>query len=158
MSDNFTHLTEEGNARMVDVGNKAVTQRKAKAICKVQVSDEVIKLINEKNLPKGDLFSTVRIAGIMASKKVAELIPLCHPINIDAVDVQIEVINNEVIITSEVKIEAKTGVEMEALTAVSVAGLTVIDMVKGIDPSASIVEVKVLEKSGGKNDRWVNPK
>jgi len=158
MTNKFSHLTNKGSAHMVDVSAKEETLRTAKAICQVSVSDEVLELISKDNLPKGDLFSTVRLAGIMASKKVAELIPLCHPLAIDGIEVDVAVTNNLIEITSEVRINDRTGVEMEALTAVSVAGLTVIDMVKSVDPSAHIVEVKVLEKNGGKNGHWINPK
>ena len=158
MNNNFSHLNEQGDAQMVDVSGKEISLRISKARAIVEVSEEVSELIKNNNLPKGDLFSTVRIAGIMASKKVSELIPLCHPLNIESINIEIEHIKNQIVITSEVKITHKTGVEMEALTAVSVAALTVIDMVKAIDPSSKIIEVKVSEKSGGKNGHWINPK
>ncbi len=158
MNNNFSHLNEQGDAQMVDVSGKEISLRISKARAIVEVSEEVSELIKNNNLPKGDLFSTVRIAGIMASKKVSELIPLCHPLNIESINIEIEHIKNQIVITSEVKITHKTGVEMEALTAVSVAALTVIDMVKAIDPSSKIIEVKVLEKSGGKSGHWINPK
>ena len=158
MNNNFSHLNEQGDAQMVDVSGKEISLRISKARAIVEVSEEVSELIKNNNLPKGDLFSTVRIAGIMGSKKVSELIPLCHPLNIESINIEIEHIKNQIVITSEVKITHKTGVEMEALTAVSVAALTVIDMVKAIDPSSKIIEVKVLEKSGGKSGHWINPK
>ena len=158
MKNNFSHLNEQGDAQMVDVSGKEISLRISKARAIVEVSEEVSELIKNNNLPKGDLFSTVRIAGIMGSKKVSELIPLCHPLNIESINIEIEHIKNQIVITSEVKITHKTGVEMEALTAVSVAALTVIDMVKAIDPSSKIIEVKVLEKSGGKSGHWINPK
>ena len=158
MNNNFSHLNEQGDAQMVDVSGKEISLRISKARAIVEVSEEVSELIKNNNLPKGDLFSTVRIAGIMASKKVSELIPLCHPLNIESINIEIEHIKNQIVITSEVKITHKTGVEMEALTAVSIAALTVIDMVKAIDPSSKIIEVKVLEKSGGKSGHWINPK
>ena len=158
MNNNFSHLNEQGDAQMVDVSGKEISLRISKARAIVEVSEEVSELIKNNNLPKGDLFSTVRIAGIMASKKVSELIPLCHPLNIESINIEIEHIKNQIVITSEVKITHKTGVEMEALTAVSVAALTVIDMVKAIDPSSKIIEVKVLEKSGGKSGHWINSK
>ena len=158
MTNNFSHLNNEGNAHMVDVSQKEVTIRTSKARCVVEFSNEVSKLIKENNLPKGDLFATVRIAGIMASKKVSELIPLCHPLSIDAISIEIEHKENTLEITSDVKIEDKTGVEMEALTSVTVAGLTAIDMIKSVDPSVRITEVKLLEKTGGKSGHWINPK
>ena len=158
MNNNFSHLNEQGDAQMVDVSGKEISLRISKARAIVEVSEEVSELIKNNNLPKGDLFSTVRIAGIMGSKKVSELIPLCHPLNIESINIEIEHIKNQIVITSEVKITHKTGVEMEALTAVSIAALTVIDMVKAIDPSSKIIEVKVLEKSGGKSGHWINPK
>ena len=147
MNNNFSHLNEQGDAQMVDVSGKEISLRISKARAIVEVSEEVSELIKNNNLPKGDLFSTVRIAGIMASKKVSELIPLCHPLNIESINIEIEHIKNQIVITSEVKITHKTGVEMEALTAVSVAALTVIDMVKAIDPSSKIIEVKVCGHS-----------
>ena len=158
MTNNFSHLNNKGNAHMVDVSKKEVTIRTSKARCVVEFSNEVSKLINENNLPKGDLFATVRIAGIMASKKVSELIPLCHPLSIDAISIEIEHKENTLEITSDVKIEDKTGVEMEGLTSVTVAGLTAIDMIKSVDPSVKITEVKLLEKTGGKSGHWINPK
>jgi cyclic pyranopterin phosphate synthase len=158
MSNNFSHLNNEGNAHMVDVSKKEITLRTSKAKCVVEFNSEVSKLIKENNLPKGDLFSTVRLAGIMASKKVSDLIPLSHPLSIDAVSVEIEHKDNTLIITSDVKIEDKTGVEMEALTAVTVAGLAAIDMIKSVDPGVKIQEVKLLEKTGGKSGHWINPK
>ena len=158
MSNTFSHLNNKGDAQMVDVSKKEVTLRSSKAQCIVEFNDEVSKLIKENNLPKGDLFATVRIAGIMASKKVAVLIPLCHPLSIDAISIEIEHKNNSLIIISNVKIEDKTGVEMEALTSVTVSGLTAIDMIKSVDPSVKISEVKLLEKTGGKSGHWINPK
>ena len=158
MTKNFSHLNKEGSAHMVDVSKKDVTIRTSKARCVVEFSDEVSNLIKENNLPKGDLFATVRIAGIMASKKVSELIPLCHPLSIDAISIDIERKENTLVITSDVKIKDKTGVEMEALTTVTVAGLTAIDMIKSVDPSVKISEVKLLEKTGGKSGQWINPK
>jgi cyclic pyranopterin phosphate synthase len=155
MNNSFTHLNDAGDAKMVDVSNKEVTTRTATASGLVVVSKEVINLIQNKNLPKGDLFSTVRLAGIMATKKTSELIPLCHPLSISSVEVHVDVIDSAISITAKVKTADRTGVEMEALTAVSVAALTAIDMVKAVDKSAHISEIKLLEKTGGKSGTWL---
>jgi cyclic pyranopterin phosphate synthase len=155
MNNSFTHLNDAGDAKMVDVSNKEVTTRTATASGLVVVSKEVINLIQNKNLPKGDLFSTVRLAGIMATKKASELIPLCHPLSISSVEVHVDVIDSAISITAKVKTADRTGVEMEALTAVSVAALTAIDMVKAVDKSAHISEIKLLEKTGGKSGTWL---
>jgi cyclic pyranopterin phosphate synthase len=155
MNNSFTHLNDAGNAKMVDVSNKEVTTRTATASGLVLVSNEVIDLIRNKNLPKGDLFSTVRLAGIMATKKTSELIPLCHPLSVSSVEVNVDVIDSAISITAKVKTADRTGVEMEALTAVAVAALTAIDMVKAVDKSANISEIKLLEKTGGKSGTWL---
>ena len=155
MNNSFTHLNDAGDAKMVDVSNKEVTTRTATASGLVVVSKEVINLIQNKNLPKGDLFSTVRLAGIMATKKTSELIPLCHPLSISSVEVHVDVIDSAILITAKVKTADRTGIEMEALTAVAVAALTAIDMVKAIDKSAYISEIKLLEKTGGKSGTWL---
>lgn len=154
MANNFTHFDDSGNAKMVDISAKDISVRTAIAIGKVRVSDEVIKLVKNDALPKGDLFATARIAGIMASKKTSELIPLCHPLALSSVSIDFQSDENGFEITAAVKTADRTGVEMEALTAVSVAALTVIDMVKGIDKSAHIKEIKLLEKTGGKSGNW----
>jgi cyclic pyranopterin phosphate synthase len=155
MNNSFTHLNDAGNAKMVDVSTKEVTTRTATASGLVLVSNEVIDLIQNKNLPKGDLFSTVRLAGIMATKKTSELIPLCHPLSVSSVEVNVDVIDSAISITAKVKTADRTGVEMEALTAVAVAALTAIDMVKAVDKSANISEIKLLEKTGGKSGTWL---
>jgi cyclic pyranopterin phosphate synthase len=155
MNNSFTHLNDAGNAKMVDVSTKEVTTRTATASGLVLVSNEVIDLIRNKNLPKGDLFSTVRLAGIMATKKTSELIPLCHPLSVSSVEVNVDVIDSAISITAKVKTADRTGVEMEALTAVAVAALTAIDMVKAVDKSANISEIKLLEKTGGKSGTWL---
>lgn len=155
MNNSFTHLNDAGDAKMVDVSNKEVTTRTATATGLVTVNNEVINLIQNKNLPKGDLFSTVRLAGIMAAKKTSELIPLCHPLSISSVEISVDVIDSAISITAKVKTADRTGVEMEALTAVAVAALTAIDMVKAVDKSANISEIKLLEKTGGKSGTWL---
>ncbi len=158
MNDAFTHLNDAGEVRMVDITNKEVTKRSATAHGIVKVNQSVITLINSKNLPKGDLFSTVRLAGIMAAKKTSELIPLCHPLAISGVEVVVEIKNESISITAIVKSTDRTGVEMEALTAVSIAALTAIDMVKAVDKSASIESVQLIEKTGGKSGTWTSEK
>ena len=152
MENKLSHTTKDGKAKMVDVGSKEVTLRTAEAYSEVKVNDEIIKAIKENNLKKGDLFSVAQIAGIQAAKKTYELIPLCHNILINNIDVEIK-LNEEsksVEIKSFVKTESKTGVEMEALTAASMAALTVYDMCKAIDKSMIISETKLLIKTGGK--------
>lgn len=154
MTSNFTHLDESGTAKMVDVSEKTVSVRSATATGKVRVSQAVIDLVNKKELPKGDLFATVRLAGIMAAKKTSELIPLCHPLALSSIELDIKILESYFFITATVKTADRTGVEMEALTAVSVAALTVIDMVKAIDKSAEISEIQLVEKTGGKSGDW----
>ncbi len=158
MNDAFTHLNDASEVRMVDITNKEVTKRSATAHGIVKVNQSVITLINSKNLPKGDLFSTVRLAGIMAAKKTSELIPLCHPLAISGVEVVVEIKNESISITAIVKSTDRTGVEMEALTAVSIAALTAIDMVKAVDKSATIESVRLIEKTGGKSGTWTSEK
>lgn len=155
MTNNFTHLDESGHAKMVDVSGKQDSVRVAVASGLVKVNQEVLDLAKDNSLPKGDLFAAARIAGIMAAKKTSELIPLCHPLSINAVEIEIKAVSEGFLIIATVKTSGKTGVEMEALTAVSVASLTVIDMVKAIDKAAEISEVKLLEKTGGKSGNWI---
>jgi len=155
MTNNFTHLDESGNAKMVDISGKQDSVRVAVASGLVKVNQEVLELAKDNSLPKGDLFAAARIAGIMAAKKTSELIPLCHPLSINAVEIEIKAVSEGFLIIATVKTSGKTGVEMEALTAVSVASLTVIDMVKAIDKAAEISEVKLLEKTGGKSGNWI---
>lgn len=154
MTDKFTHLDELGSAKMVDVSEKQISLRSATATSRVKVNQKVIALVAKNELPKGDLFSTVRLAGIMAAKKTSELIPLCHPLAISSVEVGVITSENDFLISATVRTADRTGVEMEALTAVSVAALTVIDMVKAIDKSAEIFEIKLIEKTGGKSGTW----
>ena len=155
MSDqHLTHLNEKGEANMVDVSSREITTRIANASGKVMLSSEVLNAIANNQTPKGDVLATARIAGIMGAKKTSELIPLCHPIAIHKVEVELKIESDGVAITAMVKTNDRTGVEMEALTAVSVAGLTLIDMIKALDPSASINNIRVDSKSGGKNGDW----
>lgn len=150
----LTHLDDAGHARMVDVGDKAVTGRRAVAAGTFRTTAEVIALLAQGGLPKGDAVATARIAGIMGAKKTPELIPLCHPIAVSGVSVEFTLGQAEVEITAAVRTADRTGVEMEALTAVTVAGLTLHDMVKAVDPEAQLDGVRVLEKTGGKSGDW----
>ena len=151
----FTHLDDKGQARMVDVTNRDVSVRTATASGWVKLSSTVVALLREGGVPKGDVLATARVAGILGAKRTPDLIPLCHPIALHGVDVELEITDDGVSIRVSVKSADRTGVEMEALTAVSVAGLTVIDMVKALDPFASICDVRVETKSGGRNGDWV---
>ena len=143
----FSHLDSEGAAKMVDVGEKAVVRRTAVAGGVVRMAPETIALLQEAALPKGDALNTARIAGVMAAKKTPELIPLCHGLNLTSVDVEFEVGQDRVSITATTRASDRTGVEMEALTAVSVAALTVYDMCKAVDKGMVIGEVRLLEKT-----------
>ena len=151
----FTHLDDKGQARMVDVTNRDISVRTATASGCVKLSSTVVALLREGGVPKGDVLAAARVAGILGAKRTPDLIPLCHPIALHAVDVELEITDAGVSIRASVKTADRTGVEMEALTAVSVASLTVIDMVKALDPSASICDVRVETKSGGRSGDWV---
>jgi cyclic pyranopterin monophosphate synthase len=157
MADGFTHLDDQGAARMVDVSGKDVTVRTASARGRVVVSGEVLELLRGGSMPKGDALAVARLAGIMAAKRTPDLVPLCHPIAIHGVVVDLEVTDDGVTIDATVRTADRTGVEMEALTCVSVAALTLIDMVKAVDPAAVITDVMVLEKTGGKTGEWRRP-
>jgi cyclic pyranopterin phosphate synthase len=150
----FTHLNDRGEARMVDVTAKEVTVREARASGRVQVSAEIIGLLRGGGLPKGDAIAVARIAGIQAAKRTPDLVPLCHPIAIHAVDVDLSVEDDHVAISATVRTADRTGVEMEALTCVAVAGLALIDMVKAVDKGATITDVRVEHKSGGRSGTW----
>jgi len=150
----LTHVDESGAARMVDVSAKDVTARVASASGRVLVSPEVVGLLRGEGVPKGDALGVARVAGIMAAKKTPELVPLCHPLAISGVTVDLDVEDDAVAITATVKTTDRTGVEMEALTAVSVAALTLVDMVKAVDKAAVITDVRVEAKSGGKSGDW----
>ena len=156
MSATFTHINQDGKANMVDVTAKEVTVREAIAEAYVEMSVETLALIVNGQHHKGDVFATARIAGIMAAKKTSDLIPLCHPLALTKVEVNIsaEVDNNRVRIESLCKLSGKTGVEMEALTAASVAALTIYDMCKAIQKDMVISTVKLLEKTGGKSGHF----
>ncbi len=154
----LTHLDEHGNARMVDVGAKAVTERRAVARATVRMAPETATAVAAGDAPKGDVLGTARIAGIQAAKRTDELIPLCHqlPLSFVGVDLEVDAAAGTVTVTAEARTAARTGVEMEALTAATVAALTVYDMVKGIERGVEIAEVVLLAKSGGRHD-YVRP-
>ena len=153
----LTHVDAHGAARMVDVSDKAPTVRSAVATGVLRTTAEVIDLLRRDGLPKGDALATARIAGIMATKRTADLVPLCHPIAITGVTVDLSPGPDSVQITATVRTTDRTGVEMEALTAVAVAGLTLHDMVKAVDPAAVLDGVRVERKQGGKTGDWVRP-
>lgn len=150
----FPHLDSTGQARMVDVAAKAVTQRSATATGLLRTSDEVVELLRGGGVPKGDALAVARIAAIAATKRTADLIPLCHPIRLDGVDVALEVTDDGVAIAVTCRATDRTGVEMEALTGVAVAGLALHDMVKAVDPAAVLTDVKLTAKTGGRSGDW----
>jgi cyclic pyranopterin phosphate synthase len=154
MADHLTHVDESGAARMVDVSGKEVTARAATATGRVLVSRQVIELLRADGVPKGDTLGVARLAGIMAAKQTPLLIPLCHPLMLSSVTVDLAVTDDSIDIVARVSTTDRTGVEMEALTAVSVAALTVIDMIKAVDKGAIITDVRVEAKSGGKSGDW----
>ncbi|POH58051.1 cyclic pyranopterin monophosphate synthase MoaC [Arthrobacter glacialis] len=151
----LTHLRQDGTAQMVDVSAKAVTTRQATATGTVTTTAEVMLLLGSGGLPKGDALAVARVAGIMGAKKTPELIPLCHPLPLSKVTVDFELSATAVTVLATVKTRGVTGVEMEALTAVSVAALSVYDMIKAVDKHAVISNIQVLAKSGGKSGDWV---
>jgi len=157
MTRQLSHLSGEGEARMVDVSDKAVTVRTATAAARVVLSAECVAALRDRSVPKGDVLAVARISGILAAKKTPELIPLCHPLFLSGVEVTAKVTDEGVDVVATVRTTERTGVEMEALTAVSVAGLAVIDMIKAIDRSAVITDVRVLAKSGGRSGDWRRP-
>jgi cyclic pyranopterin monophosphate synthase len=152
----LTHLDEAGRARMVDVGAKPSSERRALARAVVRVSAETARAVAAGDAPKGDVLGVARIAGIQAAKRTSELIPLCHPLSLSFVGVEgvVDDRTGEIVLTAEARTTGPTGVEMEALTAASVAALTVYDMVKGIQRGVEIAEVVLLEKSGGRSGEW----
>src|SRR5262249_7185562 len=155
----LTHLDEQGAARMVDVSAKDSTEREASAEARVRMSQEAFVAIASSEAPKGDVLATARVAGIMAAKRTSELIPLCHPLALTNAGIDFELLESEqcIAIVSTVKTTGPTGVEMEALTAVSIAALTIYDMIKGIDRRAVIGEIHLKSKSGGKSGRYTAP-
>ncbi|MCJ2186210.1 cyclic pyranopterin monophosphate synthase MoaC [Novosphingobium beihaiensis] len=154
MSKSLTHIDSEGSARMVDVGAKAETQRLAVASGRIAMSAEALAAIRAGNAPKGDVLGTARVAGIMAAKKTGDLIPMCHPLAIDAVNVDFTFEDSAIRATATASLTGKTGVEMEAITAVSVALVTIYDMAKALDKGMVIGEIRLIEKRGGKSGHW----
>jgi cyclic pyranopterin phosphate synthase len=152
----LTHLDEHGNANMVDVGAKAVTARTATAEARVRMLPDTLRLITEGRHAKGDVFGVARVAGIQAAKKCSDLIPLCHPLMLTSVKVELSADpeSSSVHILATCKVSGQTGVEMEALTAASVAALTIYDMCKAVDRGMEITELRLLEKAGGKSGTW----
>lgn len=150
----LTHLDDDGRARMIDVGAKPITRRVARAAGRLQTTPEVIALVRADDLPKADVLATARIAGIAGAKRTSELIPLAHILPLDSVTIDFAVTGDEIRIDATVSVTARTGVEMEALTAVAIAGLTLHDMIKAVDPRAVLGEIRLLEKSGGKHGEW----
>lgn len=155
----LTHLNEDGEARMVDVSGKEPSDRKAVARAVVRMEPATAAAVAAGDAPKGDVLASARIAGIMAAKRTAELIPLCHPLGLDHLEVDgvIDAAAGTVTLTASATVHGPTGVEMEAMTAVSVAALTVYDMVKGIERGVTIERVELLEKSGGRSGHWIRP-
>jgi cyclic pyranopterin phosphate synthase len=153
-SGKLTHVDERGRARMVDVGGKRATRRRAVAEGRVRVSTELARMISANAVAKGNVIETARLAGIQAAKRTDELIPLCHTLPMDAVDVDIRQRDTILLITAEAATTWKTGVEMEALTAVAVAALTIIDMGKAIDKAIVIESIRLVEKEGGRSGTW----
>jgi len=149
----LTHVDEKGAARMVDVADKVATVREATAECVVRMAPETVRAVRE-GTAKGDALQVARVAGIMAAKKTADLIPLCHPLPLTSVSVDFEFIDAGVRVTTKARVVGQTGVEMEALTAAAVAGLTLIDMTKGVERGVYLETVRLLEKSGGRSGTW----
>jgi cyclic pyranopterin phosphate synthase len=157
----LSHLDEKGAARMVDVAEKTATAREATAECTVRMAPETVRAVREgrraragRTLSKGDALQVARVAGIMAAKRTPDLIPLCHPLPLSSVSVDFEFVTGGVRVLTKVRVVGQTGVEMEALTAAAVAGLTLIDMVKGVERGVYLESVRLLEKSGGRSGTW----
>ena len=157
-SSNLSHIDESGNARMVDVGSKDVTDRAAVARCELRMLQSTLDLIRSGGFDKGDVLGVARVAGIMAGKRTSELIPLCHPLNIDQITIDFEDLSDGVgiAVTTTVRTSGKTGVEMEALTSASLTALTIYDMCKSVDRAISIEGLRLLRKSGGKSGDYVS--
>lgn len=153
----LTHLDQSGAARMVDVGSKPETARSATARGVIRMTGAALDAIRQGDAPKGDVLSTARIAGIMGAKRTAELIPMCHPLGLDAVVIDFEFLDDSIAVTATASLTARTGVEMEAMTAVSVALLTIYDMAKAVDKAMVIGDVRLIAKTGGKSGDWHAP-
>jgi cyclic pyranopterin phosphate synthase len=156
-SKRLTHLDERGAARMVDVADKLATVREALAECIVRMAPDTLRAVEDGTAAKGDAIQVARVAGIMAAKRTSDLIPLCHPLPLTSVTLDFEFVPGAVRVLARARVVGQTGVEMEALTAAAVAGLTLIDMTKGIERGVSIEAVRLLEKSGGRSGTWKRP-
>jgi cyclic pyranopterin monophosphate synthase len=154
VAQQLTHVDSRGAARMVDVSAKSVTVREATATGRVRTSAQVVALLRDDGLPKGDALAVARVAGIAGAKRTPDLVPLCHPVALHAVSVDLEILDDGVLITATTRTADRTGVEMEALTAVAAAGLALLDMIKAVDRSASITDIQVESKSGGRSGTW----
>jgi cyclic pyranopterin monophosphate synthase len=154
VAQHLTHVDSRGAARMVDVSAKSVTVREATATGRVRTSTQVVTLLRDDGLPKGDALAVARVAGIAGAKRTSDLVPLCHPIALHAVTVDLDVRDDGVLITATTRTADRTGVEMEALTAVAAAGLALIDMIKAVDRTASITDIQLESKSGGRSGDW----
>jgi len=154
VTQRLTHVDSRGAARMVDVSAKTVTSRTATASGRVRTTPQVVALLRDEGLPKGDALAVARIAGIAGAKRTPDLVPLCHPVALHGVEVDLEIVEDGVLITATTRTADRTGVEMEALTAVAAAGLALVDMVKAVDRAASITDVRVESKSGGRSGTW----
>jgi cyclic pyranopterin phosphate synthase len=153
----LTHVDAGGNARMVDVSAKDVTTREARATGRLRTTPEVIELLRRDGLPKGDALAVARIAGIAGAKRTPDLVPLCHPIALHAVSVDLDLAADSVDISATTRTADRTGVEMEAMTAVVAAGLALYDMVKAVDRAATLTDVRLMRKAGGRTGAWVRP-
>jgi cyclic pyranopterin monophosphate synthase len=154
VAEQLTHVDSRGAARMVDVSAKNVTVREATATGKVRTSSQVVALLRDEGLPKGDALAVARVAGIAGAKRTPDLVPLCHPVALHGVTVDLEILDDGVLITATTRTADRTGVEMEALTAVAAAGLALIDMIKAVDRAASIADIQLESKSGGRSGVW----
>jgi cyclic pyranopterin phosphate synthase len=150
----MSHLNDRGEVHMVDVGDKSITRREATAEGEVLMTEDLVSRFLDGDLPKGDAAAVARVAGIMAAKKTHELIPLCHPLPISGVEVSLESTGHGIRVLAKVSTDGRTGVEMEAMTAVSVVALTIYDMVKGIDRNVEIANIRLLRKAGGRSGTW----
>jgi len=153
----LTHVDASGNARMVDVSQKRVTIREATASGRLRTTSEVIELLRQNGLPKGDALAVARVAGIAGAKRTPDLVPLCHPVALHAVTVELAVRDDSVEITATTRTADRTGVEMEAITAVMAAALTLYDMVKAVDRAAQLTDIQLVHKSGGRSGEWNRP-
>ena len=157
MAERLTHLNEEGHARMVDVGGKQASARKAVATGRIRMNADALAAVRDGDVPKGDVLAAARISGVMAAKKTSNLIPLCHPLALDSASVEFAFGDAFVEVTASASLTGKTGVEMEAMTAATVALLTIYDMAKALDKAMVIEGVRLLSKSGGKSGDWTAP-